>query len=91
MRKISALGEECGEGFTCTFDQRVDAYGCAPDNDQERMLCCSIGQGCEQPGEECGKWCIDCSSTTPCVLKPGQLPYCPANGVTGEGCVRNQV
>ena len=31
----------------------------------------------------------DCSSLTdPCHLKPGQLPYCPANGASGDGCVR---
>ena len=33
--------------------------------------------------------CVDCSrSTDPCHLKPGQLPYCPANGASGDGCVR---
>ena len=32
---------------------------------------------------------VDCSrSVDPCHLKPGQLPYCPANGASGDGCVR---
>ena len=87
VRRTSSLLKECGDGFTCVFDQRVVAYGCAPINNHTDTACCSVGQGCEQPGQECGKWCVDCSSTTPCNLKPGQIPYCPANGATGEGCV----
>merc|ERR1711976_857298 len=77
--------EECGSGFTCVFDQRIVAYGCAPLSNLSATACCSIGQGCNQDGQqECGKWCVDCSrSTDPCHLKPGQLPYCPANGASG--------
>ena len=88
VRKTNDLQEECGDGFTCVFEQCIEAYGCAPINNHTDTVCCSIGQGCEQPGHECGKWCVDCSSPTPCNLKPGQIPYCPANGATGEGCVR---
>ena len=88
VRMKQVLQEECGDGFTCVFDQRMEAYGCAPINNHTDTVCCSKGQGCEDPGAECGKWCVDCSTTTSCNLKPGQLPYCPANGATGEGCVR---
>ena len=80
--------EECGDGYTCLFDGRIEAYGCAPIDNHTATACCSSGQGCEQAGEECGKWCVDCSSSTPCNLKPGQIPYCPGNGATGDGCVR---
>ena len=52
------------------------------------ILFYSTGQGCEQSGQECGKWCVDCTNSKPCKLNPGQIPYCPANGASGEGCVR---
>ena len=48
--------EECGSGFTCVFDQRIVAYGCAPLSNLSATACCSIGQGCNQAGQECGKW-----------------------------------
>ena len=55
------------------------------------ILFYSTGQGCEQSGQECGKWCVDCTNSKPCKLNPGQIPYCPANGASGEGCVRKFV
>ena len=80
---------ECGDGFECIFDQRIVAYGCAPMTNLSQTVCCSIGQGCDEPGQECGKWCVDCSTQpSSCQLESGQIPYCPANGATGEGCVR---
>lgn len=88
VRNVNSMEEECGNGFTCVHDDRVVAYGCAPVDDLSNMVCCSEGQACEEPGQECGKWCVDCSSSIPCNLKPGQLPYCPAKGATGAGCVR---
>ena len=87
VRMFESMDEECGDGFRCSHDDR-HFYGCAPINNMTNMVCCSQGQGCEEPGQECGKWCVDCSPHEPCDLKPGQLPYCPANGATGGGCVR---
>ena len=80
-------GEECGDGYMCSHDDH-HGYGCANSTD---MVCCSEGQGCDEPGQECGKWCVDCSASKgPCHLQAGQLPYCPANGATGPGCVRKE-
>ena len=87
IRILDDMDEECGDGFTCSHDDS-HGYGCAPLHDTMHLVCCSQGQGCDEPGQECGKWCVDCSTSTSCHLKPGQLPYCPANGATGAGCVR---
>ena len=76
FKGASVFGEECGDGFMCIFDQKIIAYGCAPNTNLTNTVCCSTGQGCENPGQECGKWCGK------------KIPYCPANGATGEGCVR---
>jgi len=86
IRMLESIDEECGDGFRCTHDDH-HFYGCAPINNMTNMVCCSQGQGCEEPGQECGKWCVNCTPPD-CDLKPGQLPYCPANGATGSGCVR---
>jgi len=59
----------------CIFDQKIIAYGCAPTTNLTNTVCCSTGQGCENPGQECGKWCGK------------KIPYCPANGATGEEVV----
>ena len=82
----TSIGQEgCGSGYTCTYDQRIEAYGCAPLTNTSKMVCCSAGQQNQSPEQ----WCVDCSNPgKPCHLEPGQLPFCPANGVTGSGCVR---
>ena len=90
VRDLNEKEEECGDGFTCIIDNRIDAYGCASISNTSNAVCCSAGMIdiCKQPGEECGKWCVDCSHQDPCVLRPGQVPYCPGNGATGDGCIR---
>ena len=68
--------EGCGSGYTCTYDQRIEAYGCAPLTNTSKMVCCSAGQQNKSPEQ----WCVDCSNPgKPCHLESGQLPFCPAN------------
>ena len=35
----------------CIFDQKIIAYGCAPTTNLTNTVCCSTGQGCENPGQ----------------------------------------
>lgn len=66
--------EGCGEGFMCV----AWPYGCAPANNESHMVCCSAAQQGE-PG-------IDeyCSNTD-----KNKVPFCPAGGAKGQGCVRS--
>ena len=48
---VSIFEEECGDGFMCIFDQKIIAYGCAPTTNLTNTVCCSTGQGCENPGQ----------------------------------------
>jgi len=68
--------EECGPGYTCVFGC---VYGCAPINDTARMVCCSEGQ---QGLSGTSKCCSD--------EDPTKLPFCPARGARGSGCVRDE-
>ena len=75
VRSDAGSDSECGDGFLCTFDQGIEAYGCASALNASDVVCCSQGQeaaGC---------------STHP---QGAQLPFCPSNGATGTGCVRNE-
>mmetsp|Transcript_35150 Transcript_35150/g.100640 ORF Transcript_35150/g.100640 Transcript_35150/m.100640 type:complete len:197 (-) Transcript_35150:50-640(-) len=67
--------EDCGPGFTCVAGF---AYGCAPINDSANIVCCSDGQ---QGLSGISKWCND--------EDPTKLPFCPARGATGGGCIRD--
>lgn len=70
----TTLTEECGDGYACTMNGRT--YGCAaePLTVNSTLVCCSAGQP--------EYFCKEASQTsTP-------LPYCPAGGATGGGCVR---
>lgn len=66
--------EECGDGYMCVH---IGAYGCAkePITQHSQMVCCSTGQ----PKTDCDHTGVNGSAS---------LPYCPAGGATGEGCVR---
>ena len=68
------LLEECGPGYTCEATKY--AYGCAKmpvSAGNFTLVCCTGGQ----PEKLCAM-----------SSKTGNLPYCPAGGATGGGCLR---
>ena len=71
---LLAAAEGCGFGYTCVY---ASAHGCAPLWNTAKMVCCSDGQQ-GQPGISA---VCDATNAT-------KLPFCPAGGATGSGCMR---
>jgi len=74
LAAVSSFEEECGPGFTCVAR---DQYGCAPISNASDMVCCSAAQR-SLPGID--RYCSDSDKS--------KLPFCPAGGATGDGCLR---
>ena len=72
ISRVASL-EGCGEGYTCV----AWPYGCAPTSNTSHMVCCSDGQ---QSEAGINKYCSDRNRSL--------VPFCPAGGATGRGCIR---
>lgn len=72
-----AFGEDCGDGYSC-IERRL-AYGCAkePITPDSQMVCCSTGDSKAE--------CATASNGNV------SLPFCPAGGATGPGCLRKRL